>query len=58
MALFELFHWLRYFRERRLREDLSQKELLKRELRLLGLAVLVIGSFVAAFLLYIHFSKS
>ena len=38
MALFELFSLLRYFRERREQEKLSQKELLKHELKLLGLA--------------------
>lgn len=42
MALFELFGWLKYYREKRLREKLGQKELLKREIRLIALAILVI----------------
>jgi len=40
LALFELFGWLKYFRKRRRRENLSQRELLKKELRLLAYAIL------------------
>ena len=39
MALGELFHWLKYFREQRQRENLSQAQLLKKELKLIGLAL-------------------
>ena len=42
MAIFELFGWLKYLREKRLHENLSQKELLKHEIRLIALAILVI----------------
>lgn len=44
MALFELFGWLKYFREQRLAENLTQKELLKKELLLIAYAIL--GIFV------------
>ena len=44
MALFELFGWLKYFREQRRQENLSQRELLKKELLLLAYAIL--GVFV------------
>ena len=44
MALFELFGWLKYFREQRQRENLSQGELLKKELLLIAYAIL--GIFV------------
>jgi hypothetical protein len=44
LALFELFGWLKYFREQRRRENLSQRELLKKELRMLAYAIL--GVFV------------
>jgi hypothetical protein len=44
LALFELFGWLKYFREQRRRENLSQRELLKKELLLLAYAIL--GVFV------------
>ena len=44
LALFELFGWLKYFRERRLQENLTQKELLKKELLLIAYAIL--GIFV------------
>jgi hypothetical protein len=40
LALFELFGWLKCFRERRRRENLIQRELLKKELRLLAYAIL------------------
>jgi hypothetical protein len=40
LAFFELFGWLRYFREKRLREDLSQAELLKQERKQIALALL------------------
>jgi hypothetical protein len=43
LALFELFGWLKYFREQRQRENLSQAQLLKKELLLLGYAVLGIA---------------
>ena len=42
LALFELFGWLKYFREERLSENLSQAELFRRELLQIDLAVLVI----------------
>ena len=44
MALFELFGWLKYFREQRLQENLGQAELLKKELALIAFAIL--GIFV------------
>jgi hypothetical protein len=44
LALFELFGWLKYFREQRRQENLSQRELLKKELLLLVYAIL--GVFV------------
>jgi hypothetical protein len=44
LALFELFGWLKYFREQRRQENLSQRELLKKELLLLAYAIL--GVFV------------
>jgi hypothetical protein len=44
LALFELFGWLKYFREQRHRENLSQAKLLKKELLLLVYAIL--GIFV------------
>ena len=46
MALVELFGWLKYFREKRLTENLSQSELLKREVKQIGLALLVIVGLV------------
>ena len=51
MALVELFGWLKYFREQRRRENLDQRELLKKELKLLAYAILgvfvVMGFFFA-----------
>ena len=51
MALFELFGWLKYFREQRRQENLSQRALLKKELLLLAWAILgifvLIGFFFA-----------
>ena len=44
LALFELFGWLKYFREQRLQETLTQKDLLKKELLLIAYAIL--GIFV------------
>jgi polyferredoxin len=44
LALFELFGWLKYFREQRRQENLSQRELLNKELLLLAYAIL--GVFV------------
>ena len=44
MALFELFGWLKYFREQRRQENLSQGELLKNELLMIAYAIL--GIFV------------
>jgi hypothetical protein len=44
LALFELFGWLKHFREQRRRENLSQMELLKKELLMIAYAVL--GIFV------------
>jgi hypothetical protein len=50
LALFELFGWLKYLREQRRREKLSQRELLKKELRMLACAILgvfvVMGFFI------------
>ncbi len=43
MALFELFGWLKYFREQRRRENLSQAQLLKKELLLVVYAILGIA---------------
>jgi hypothetical protein len=40
LALFELFRWLKYFREQRRQENLSQAELLKKELVLIAFAIL------------------
>jgi hypothetical protein len=37
-----LLYWLRYFREKRKRENLPQVELLKRELAQIGLALVTI----------------
>jgi hypothetical protein len=51
VALVELFGWLKYFREQRRRENLDQRELLKKELKLLAYAILgvfvVMGFFFA-----------
>ena len=44
MALFGLFGWLKYFREQRRQENLSQGELLKKELLMVAYAIL--GIFV------------
>jgi hypothetical protein len=56
LALFELFGWLKYFREQRRRENLSQAALLKQELALVGSAILVIAILVGLvfFLIWIH----
>ena len=40
LALFELFGWLKYFREQRRAENLSQGELLKKELLMIACALL------------------
>ena len=40
--MFELLNSLLYFREKRLRENLSQKELLNREIVLIGAALLTV----------------
>ena len=52
MALVELFGWLKYFREQRRRENLDQRGLLKKELKLLAYAMLgvfvVMGFFFCA----------
>ena len=42
MSLVSLFGWLKYFREKRRAENLSQRELAKREAIMLGWAVAVI----------------
>jgi len=51
LALFELFGWLKYFREQRHRDNLSQGALLKKELFLIACAILgifvLIGFFFA-----------
>lgn len=51
MALFELFGWLKYFREQRQRKNLSQAALLKKELLFIAYAILgifvLIGFFFA-----------
>ena len=49
MALFELFGWLKYFREQRRQENSSQAELLKKELLLIAYAILGIFVFIAFF---------
>ena len=56
MALFELFGWLKYFRQQRLQENLSQAELLKKELIMLGSAILVIAILIGLVfvLIWIH----
>jgi len=46
LELVSLFKWLKYFREKRLQENLSQSELLKRELKMIGMAILVIVGFI------------
>ena len=55
MALFELFHWLKYFRQQRQEQNLTQWELLKHELKMLGLAILSIFVFVGLILLAARF---
>ena len=55
MALFELFYWLRYFRQQRQEQNLSQWELLKHELKMIGLAILSIFVFVGLVLLAVRF---
>lgn len=42
MALIELFGLLKHFREKRLRENLDQRELLRRELIQIAFAVVTI----------------
>jgi hypothetical protein len=49
LALFELFGWLKYFREQRRQENLSQGELLKKELLLIAYAILGIFVLVGFF---------
>jgi len=49
LAHFELLGWLKYFREQRRQENLSQRGLLKKELALLAYAIL--GVFVVMGLL-------
>jgi hypothetical protein len=44
LALFGLFGWLKYFREQRRQENLSQSELLKKELLMIAYAI--VGIFV------------
>jgi hypothetical protein len=44
LALFELFGWLKYFRQQRRQENLSQVALLKKELLMIVYAIL--GIFV------------
>jgi len=44
LALFELFGWLKYFREQRQRGNLSQAQLLKKELKLIVWGI--VGVFV------------
>ena len=46
MALFELFGWLKYFREQRRQENLSQSALLKKELLLIAYAILGIFALI------------
>ena len=65
LALFELFGWLKYFRQQRLQKNLSQQELLKKELLLIAYAILGIfvlilpspGSLVDS-MLFLHGSNS
>jgi hypothetical protein len=49
LALFELFGWLKYFREQRQREKLSQSQLLKKELLMLAYAILGIAVLIGFF---------
>jgi len=42
-SLIELFRWLKYFRVKRLNENLSQRDLLRQELRLIFWAIIAIG---------------
>jgi hypothetical protein len=53
LALFELFGLLKHFREQRLRENLSQRGLLKRELLLLAYAILGVFVVVGFFFLLV-----
>ncbi len=43
LALIELFRWLKYFRAKRLNENLSQRDLLRQELKLIFWAIIAIG---------------
>jgi hypothetical protein len=49
LALFELFGWLKYFREQRRQENLSQAALFKKELLLIAYAILGIFVLIAFF---------
>ena len=56
MALITLFRWLTYFREKRLRENLSQRDLLKHELIQIFWAIVAIAlvmGFLAALAIWI-----
>ncbi|HYL86643.1 MAG TPA: hypothetical protein VE263_20630 [Candidatus Angelobacter sp.] len=55
MALFELFYWLRYFRQQRQEQNLSQWELLKQELKMIGLAFLTIALLIGLVMLAARF---
>lgn len=53
MALFELFGWLKYFRQKRQQENLTRAELLKRELVMIAFAILgILILFGFLFVLY------
>jgi hypothetical protein len=43
LALIELFRWLKYFHAKRLNENLSQRDLLRQELKLIFWAIIAIG---------------
>ena len=49
--LIELFRRLKSYRAQRCRENLSQSQLLKKELRLIGLALVVVVAFIGFFAL-------
>jgi len=53
LALFELFGWLKYFRQKRQQENLTRAELLKRELVMIAFAILgILILFGFLFVLY------
>jgi hypothetical protein len=58
LALFELFGWLKYFRQKRQQENLTRAELLKRELVMIAFAILgILILFGFLFVLYWIFGR-